>query len=157
MVGMKLTRETGTATLIQFIVIALLNILTALSSILSTCFHPGGDCLNNIFSSVVYYIFIVIWFAALMVLGYAVQDKRSKRLAFVLICAEGLVVLVAAYSVKLDISYHNGVLGLITSAADVIMSGWVVVLTYRVWKAGGRRVVASHRARARRRPTQPVI
>jgi len=147
---MKLTYQTGTATLIQLIVMGLLNIVNGIVSIITTCHHNGSACLSNTFSSIVFYILTVGWFALMVVLGFAAQEKRSKRLAQLLIMAEALVSLVALFNVKLSLKYHNGFLGLLTSVVDLVLAIWIITLAYRLMKASGGRVV---RQRTRRHST----
>ena len=147
---MRLTYETATATLIQFIVLGLLNIADALQSIITTCNHKGGDCVGNLLSSVVFYLLITMWFGAILALGISAQEGRNKRLAQVLICAELAVFVVAGYNIKLNISYHNGYLSLLTSCVDIIFSIWVISLAYRLMRAGGGRVVKRQRRRKSR-------
>jgi hypothetical protein len=148
---MKLTYQTGVATLIQFIVLGLLNIANGLDSIITTCRHAGGDCVGNVFSSVVFYILAVSWFGIVWIIGYAAQERRSKRLAQLLIAAEGLISLVALFNVKLDLKYHNGFLSLFTSLVDLAMAVWIITLAFRLMRAGTGRVVTKQRARTRRR------
>lgn len=146
---MKLTYETGTATIIQFIVVGLLNIANGLDSIVTTCRHSGGDCLGNVFSSVVFYILIVGWFGAVVVLGYLAQERRSRRLAQLLIATEALIGLVALFNTKLNLTYHNGLLSLATSLADLVLAIWVISLAFRLMRAGGKRIAPRQRPRKR--------
>jgi hypothetical protein len=149
---MKLTYETATATLIQFLALGLLNIANSLYSIITTCHHPGGDCVGNMFSSLIFYIFITGWFGVICILGYLAQDRRSKRLAQLLIMAEASVSLVALFNIKLNLKYHSGLLSLATSIVDVVLALWIISLAFRLMRAGGGRVVAKQRARRRRKP-----
>lgn len=149
--SIKLTYETGTATLIQFITLGMLNILTGLDSVVQTCRHDGSNCLENVFTSFVFYILIVAWFGIVCVIGYAAEQKRSRRLAQILICAEVLIALVAFFNIRLNLRYHNGFLGLFTSLADLILAIWVIMLAWRLMKAGSGRVVTRGKRRARRR------
>ena len=142
---MKLTYETGTATLIQLIVLGLLNITTGISSTVTSC-HKETDCLGSVLINFVFYVVLIGWFFALTVLGFAAQAKRSKRLAQLLIMAEGLVALVALFDVK----HHNEVLGLSTSAGDLILSLWIISLAFRLMRSGGGRVVVKQRSRRRK-------
>jgi hypothetical protein len=143
---MRLTYETGTGTLIQFIVLGVLNIATALQSIITTCAHSGTSCVGNLLSSVIYYVLIVCWFGIILTLGFTAQQGRNKRLAQLLICAELAVFVVAGYNIKLDhLGFHNGVLSLLTSCVDVVLSIWVMTLAYRLIKASGGRVVKRQR------------
>jgi len=149
---MKLTYETGTATLIQFIVLGILNILTGLDSIAQTCRHDSPNCLENVFTSFIFYLLIISWFGIVCVIGYAAEQKRSRRLAQLLILAEILIAFVAFFNIKLNLKYHNGLLSLFTSAADLILAIWIITLAYRLMKAGsGRVVTAKVRPRKRRK------
>jgi len=148
---MKLTYETATATLIQFIVLGLLNIANGLDSIVTTCHHAGGDCLGNVFSSLIFYILTVIWFGMVLFVGYIAQERRSKRLAQLLIAAEGLISLVALFNIKLNLKYHSGFLSLGTSLLDLALAIWVITLAYRLMRAGGKRIPV--RQRSRKRPS----
>lgn len=152
--GMKLTYETGTATLIQFIVLGMLNILTGLDSIVQTCRHDSPNCLENVFTSFVFYVLVITWFGFVCVLGYAAEQKRSRRLAQLLILAELLIAMVAFINIKLNLNASNGLLSLFTSVADLILAIWIITLAYRLMRAGsGRVTTVKTRTRKRRKPT----
>lgn len=146
---MRLKYQTGTGTLIQLIVLGLLNIATGLQSIITTCHHDGGSCVSNTLTSAIFYILTVGWFAILVVIGYGAQEKRSKRLAQLLICAEALTALVALFNIKLNLHYRNGFLSLFTSLADLILALWIITLAFRLMRAGHGRVVSRQRPRHR--------
>jgi hypothetical protein len=145
---MKLTYETGVATLAQFVAMGLLNIVGQLDSIVTTCTHSGGDCLGNTITSVGFYVLIVIWFGFVAILGYGAQARRSKRLAQLLIAAEAVVAVVALYNLK----HSNGLVGFITSLVDLALAVWIITLSFRLMKAGGRRVVVKKRVRRHTTP-----
>lgn len=149
---MKLTYETGTATLIQFIVLSLLNIATGTHSVIATCANDHSNCVSNLIVSIVFYILIVGWFATVSALGFAAQLRRSKRLAQLLICAEGLIALVALFNIKLNLAHGHDALTLITSITDLVLALWISLLAFRLMRAKGGRVVARSRVRQRRRP-----
>jgi hypothetical protein len=153
---MRLTYETATATLIQFIVLGLLNIANGLDSIVTTCHHTGGDCVGNIFSSLIFYILTVGWFGMVLVVGYAAQESRSKRLAQLLIAAEGLIGLVALFNIKLNLAYHSGFLSLGTSVVDLLLAIWIITLAYRLMRAGGKRITPRQRSRKRQRGSKQL-
>jgi hypothetical protein len=146
MFTMHLTHETGKATIIQFLVMAVLNIANTIDSIISTCTHPGGQCVPNMLTSIIFYILIIVWFAIIMGLGYQTQEKRSKSIIRLLIAAELAVFVIAAYNIHLGITYHNGALSLFTSLFDLIFSAWVISLAFRLRRAGGGRVVTRRRS-----------
>ena len=140
---MKLTYETGTATLIQLIVLGLLNIATGIGSTVHAC-RTDTDCLGNVLINFVFYVVLIGWFVIVASLGFAAQMRRSRRLAQLLICAEGLIAFVAFWNAR----HHNNTLELITSIVDLVLAVWIIVLAWRLMKAGGGRVVTK---RAKRR------
>lgn len=146
---MKLTYETSIATFIQFMVLSLLNILTGINSIVTECRAQDGSCVTGIFTSFVFYMLIALWFGVIWALGYLAQERRSRRLAQLLICAEGLIALIAYFNIK----HHGGTLSLITSAIDLILAIWVIVLAFRLMRAKGGRIVSKQRSRRRRQRT----
>lgn len=144
---MKLPQDTAIATFIQFIVLSLLNIANGANSIIVTCHKSSSDCSNNIISSLVFFILVVIWFALVWILGYFAHETRSRKLAVLLICAEGMIALIAYFNAK----HHNNVLELATSAIDLVLAIWVIYLAVRLWRAGDKRLVSRQR---RRRPVK---
>ena len=150
---MRLTYETSTGTLIQFIVLSFLNIGNGANSIIANCRHHN-DCVINVLTSIVFYMLVVVWFGTLWVLGYLAQDRRSKRLAQLLICAELLVAAIALFNAK----HHTDALGLFTSAVDLLLALWIIIMAFRLMRAGTGRVVTRHRPRERTRkpPASPV-
>jgi hypothetical protein len=146
---MKFKYETGVITLVQFILLSLLGIANGLNSIVTTCHASGNDCISNMIVSLIYFILTTAWFAFIWILGYTVQDRRSRRLAQVLIAAEALIGLIALFNAR----HHTDVLGLATSVIDLVLAVWVITLAFRLMRAGGGRVVTKQRGRQRRRPT----
>lgn len=136
---MRLRYETGTATLLQFAVVTILAFINQIVSIISTCVKHDGDCVSNSLVSLILVILVAIWFGFISALGYAAQDKRSKRLAQFLIGAEALNVLISLFNAK----HYPNVLGLITSLIDLAFAAWIIVLAWRLMKANGGRIVAS--------------
>ncbi|MDB5169926.1 MAG: hypothetical protein JWN82_322 [Candidatus Saccharibacteria bacterium] len=143
---MKLTYQTGVAALIHLAVISLFNILNGVHSSVQTCTNASNDCVGNIITSMLYFMLLTFWFAALWILAAAAQDRRSRKLAFLLIGCEGLVIMVSLFNAQ----HHNSWLGLITSLVDAALATWVALLALRIFVAGGGRVTASTRSRRRR-------
>lgn len=146
---MRIPQDTGIATFIQFIALSLLNIANGANSIIVTCHKSSSDCTNNIVSSLVFFILVVMWFGFVWVLGYLTQERRSRKLAIVLIGAELMIAMVAYFNAR----HHNNLLELSTSVIDLILAAWVIYLAARLWKAGDRRIVQRQR---RRRPLKPL-
>lgn len=146
---MKLRYETGIATLIQFIVLSILNIINGLNSVITTCRAGTNDCISNMLVSIIFYMLVVGWFAFIWLLGFTAQDKRNRRMAQILIAAEALVALVAFFNAK----HHPDFFSLITSLVDLALALWVIFLAWRLMKSGGGRVVTT-RSSGRSRPRQ---
>lgn len=144
---MRFRYETGAITLIQFIVMSLLNIANGLNSIVTTCHNTGRDCISNLIVSLIFFIIITAWFAFIWILGYTAQERRSKRLAQVLIVAEIGIAMVAYFNAR----HHTDWLSLATSVIDLILAVWVIFLAFRLMRAKGGRVVARQTGRRRRR------
>lgn len=147
--SMRFKYEIGAVTLVQFIVLSLLSLANSLNSIISTCVRASGQCIENMIPSILLFILIAVWFAFIWVLGYTVQERRSRKLALLLAGAEFFVAIVALFSVK----HHSDWLSLVTSAIDLALAVIVVLLALRIVRAGDSRVVARQRGRRRRRPT----
>jgi len=142
---MKLKYQAGVAALVQFIVMTLLNFINGVSGSVQECTSQNSDCLGNILLSLLFFMVLTAWFAFLSVLGYAAQDRRSKRLAQLLIAAEAGVALIALF----DARHYPSYLGLITSLVDAGLAIWVGLLAFRLMRANGGRVV-TNRPRRRR-------
>jgi hypothetical protein len=147
---MKLRYETGIATMIQFIVIGMLNLLYAFYSSIHSCLKHD-QCASNSLLAIVYFVIIGVWFGFIAALGYAAQDKRSKRLSQALIAAEGLVALVALFNLK----HYSDYFGLVISIIDLGLALWIALLAFRLMRSGGGRITrtTSQRPRQRKKPS----
>lgn len=146
---MKLRYETGVATMIQFIVLGMLNLLYAFYSSIHSCLQHD-ECASNSVLAIVYFVLIGIWLGFLGALGYAAQDKRSKRLSQALIAAEGMTGLVALF----NLNHYADYFGAVISAIDLCFALWIIWLAFRLMRSGGGRIRAtSSRPRQRKRPT----
>lgn len=144
---MKLTYQTGIATLVQLGVMTVLNVINGFHSSIQQCTTSDtNNCVESIILAMLYFMVLTAWFAFLWILGAAAQDRRSRRMAVVLLGAEGLVILVALFNAR----NHNDILGLITSLTDAALAAWVALLASRIIISGGGRVTASQRSRRRR-------
>lgn len=148
---MRLRYQTGIAALIQFIILSLLGIANGLNSIITTCHKDSSDCISNLIVSIIFFILTATWFAALWVLAYAAQERRSRRLSQILICAEGLVALIAFFNAR----HHTDWLSLLTSLLDLALALWIILLAFRLMRAKGGRVVTRQRPRSRNRNRRP--
>ncbi len=144
---MKFRYETGIITFVQFVVLSLLGIANGLNSVVTTCHASGNDCISNMIVSLIYFILTTAWFAFIWILGYTAQDRRSRRLAQLLIAAESLIALIAFFNAR----HHTDLLGLVTSIIDLALAVWVITLAVRLMRAGGGRVVTPQRRRRRSR------
>lgn len=155
---MKLKYETAVATLIQFVLLTFLNIATGLSSVVTTCQKDSTACVDTLLWTLLFFLFISLWFGFIWILGFAAQDRRSKRLARVLIMAEVFVALFALANIALFKSWSPAnVIGLVTSLIDLALAIWVIALAYRLSRADGGRIMSKPRARQRRHSVTPKL
>ncbi|HVX48044.1 MAG TPA: hypothetical protein VHA05_01675 [Candidatus Saccharimonadales bacterium] len=144
--------EVGIIAFAQFIILSLLSLANGLNSIISTCVSSRGQCVENMIPSIILFILTAAWFAVVWVLAYTVQERRGRKLTTVLLGAEFIIAMVALFSIM----HHNDWLSLVTSAIDLLLALWVMLLAARIWLAGDSRVVSRRRirsrARARRKP-----
>jgi hypothetical protein len=147
----KLRYETGTATLIHFIVMMLFGFVNAIAAIIDEC--KDTDAINCIQSSGISFIFVLVtagWFGFLAMIGYAAQEQRSHRLAKVLMAAELMVLVVALFDIKHFHSSSNTIFELLTSIIDAAFAAWIITLAFRLNRAkGGRITVPANRPRRR--------
>jgi hypothetical protein len=150
-VDMKLTHQTGIATLIQLVALSLFAIISQAFSVVTTCRQDGGDCINNLIISVVFYMLVAVVFGGIWVIGMFAQDSRNKWLARLLICIEAVIAAVSLFTVKIGLhGGHVNLPGLLASLTIAAIALWTVTLAYRLMKHEDRRIAASGRRRRRR-------
>ena len=147
---MKLKYETGVATFIQFIIASLFVLATQFGSATVGCFKNSHDCVSNIIVSILFFIVVSFTFGFIWFVGYFAQERRSRRMAQLLIAIQGMFGLLALFSIKLNLHSHN-IFGLLGSLGLLAMSVWIISLAFRLMGSGGGRVVVKQRGRARRR------
>lgn len=144
---MRLIYRTGKATFIQFVSLSLLGIVNTLDSIVTTCSSQSHNCVSNMVSSTLLFLLTVGFFAFVWALGFNAQERRSWRLALLLIAVESGVILIASF----DAVHHTSLLSLLTDIIDDGLAVWVIVLAWRLSRAKGGRIVASERSRERQK------
>ncbi len=149
---MRLRYETGTATLIQFGVVTLLGFINQVIGIVKSCLEDSSQCVGDSVLSLVFVVLMAVWLGIVSVIGYAAQDKRSRKIAALLIGCELLILAVASFNAQ-----HSTVLfEKLTSVVDAAIAIWIIVLAFRLIRAGSNRIVARQRnvgSTPRRRPT----
>lgn len=147
---MKLTYQTGIATLLQFLLLSFLTLFGQIASVVTTCRSSSDDCVSNLITSIILYLLVAIVFGSIWLVGYAAQSWRSKRLAQLLICIEGLIALVALFSLKLSLHSHKNILGLLASFSIFALAAWTITLAFRLMRSSGKRITTSQQRRRRR-------
>jgi hypothetical protein len=143
----KLRYETGTATLVQFLVIMLLGFIGGIAGVVSQCKDNGmASCVQDSVVTLAYVLILAGWFGFIAMLGYAAQDQRSHKLARVLMVVEFMVLAISLFNAK----HFPNILGLVTSLTDAALAAWVIILAFRLSRAKGGRITPSA-ARPRRR------
>lgn len=149
---MKLTYQTGIATLIQLVLFSVLTIVNQIFSTVSTCSQPAQNCVGNIITSIIFYLLVAIGFGGIWVVGLAAQATRNKWLAWLLIGIESVIVLVALFSLKLAL--HQGAKNLTSLLASPLIAAlaiWIIVLAWRLMRSEGKRIRRGGRGQRRRR------
>ncbi|MDB5184832.1 MAG: hypothetical protein JWN38_640 [Candidatus Saccharibacteria bacterium] len=142
---MKLYYQTATATLIQFVLMSLCSVANNIVSVTQACTKNNGSCLSDGIASLGFFLLTAVWFALVWAVGFVAQEKRTKFFAFLLICFELMVLAIAYFNLK----HRGNALQTLTSALDVALAIWVIIMAFRLSKAGGGRIVKSDRARRR--------
>ncbi|HET6924323.1 MAG TPA: hypothetical protein VFH39_00650 [Candidatus Saccharimonadales bacterium] len=143
---MKLRYETSVATIVQLIVMLALNFVNQLVAIITSCVKHD-NCVENTVVNLLFVIVLAVWLVSLASLGYAAENRRSKRLATLLILAEALVAIVTLFNIK----HFPNILGLVTSIIDFCLAVWVIILAYRLRQVEEKGVAAPTGQRPRRR------
>lgn len=133
---MKLTYQTSVATLIQFITLSFLGIANGVNSIIATCRNDTPNCTSNMVVSLVFFVITAGWFGIIWMLGYLAQERRSKRLAQLLIAVEAFVGLIAFFNAR----HYTDALGLATSLIDLMLAIWIITLAFRLMRSNGKRI-----------------
>ena len=140
---MRLRYETGIGTLVQFIATTAMSFLSTLVSIIG---GVDANCVSNSLVSLILLIIIIFALGFLLVLGYAAQERRSSRLAKLLIASEILAAIIYLY----DTQHALNVLERLTNLASCLLAIWVIILAWRLSRAKGGRIV---KVRSRQRHT----
>jgi hypothetical protein len=144
---MRIRYETTTATFIQFIIGAGLSFVSGVASIISGCHQTAGaDCVSNAFVSLLLIIFTIFAYGFLLGLGFVAQDRRSSRLAFMLIGVEAFAMLVFLFDAK----QSPAAIDKITNGGSFLIAAWVAWVAWHLARARGGRIVRT-RLRERKR------
>lgn len=134
---MRIRYETSIATLVQFIVGAVLAFLSNAASIIGGCISNGADCVSNAFVSLLLVILVVAGYSLLLGLGYVAQEKRSSRLALLLIGCEAFAALIFLF----DTRQAPGFIDKVTNALSLVIAVWVAYVAFNLYRAKGARIV----------------
>src|SRR5579871_2110764 len=96
---MRIRYETSIATMVQFIVGSVLTFLSNAVSIVSGCVG-GADCVSNAFVTLLLVILVVGAYGLLLGIGYVAQEKRSSKLALLLIVVQAFTALIFIFDAR---------------------------------------------------------
>ena len=139
---MKISYQTGLASLIQFIIVSVLGVPYALISIISTCSSDHTNCISNLVVSLIYFILTVIWFGIIAGLGFYAQEKRKRFPVLILIGCEFINLGIFGF---IDFPGSLNIIDKIISLVTSLVSVWVIYIAIRLFLSGGGRVVKRHR------------
>ena len=129
---------------------SLFSLANNANSIITTCSTHHDDCVSNMIPSIILFILTALWFGCVWILGSAAQERRSKRLAQLLMATEAFIVLIAVFNVK----HHIDALSAVTSILDICLAIWIITLAFRLMRAGGGRIVSGQARRHRVAPKE---
>lgn len=142
----KLSYETGITTFAQLVIIVPLAFLNGMLEIFKSCTgNNTGNCMINSIFSMFFVLVLAGWFGFVCMLGYAVQEKRGRLFAKLLILAELAVIPVSLFVIQNPARWLDVVIGFIA----LVLAFWTIVLALRVHQAKGSRIVARTRPRRR--------
>ena len=148
---MTLRHQTSAATFTQLAVMTLLVIIGGVKDVASNC-ENASECVTNSFLWIIIIFMLAGWYVALFALGYFAQEKRSYKLARVLIAGELFTAFVALMFVRHPSSFYGG----FSAFVALIFALATTVFAYRIYKARGSRITTKQHKqspRPRRRPT----
>lgn len=145
---MTLRYQTATATFVQLAVMTLLVIIGGIMDVAKNC-ENSSECVVNSFLWIIIAFLLAGWYAVLFALGYFAQEKRSYKLARLLIAGELFTAFISLMLIKNPSSFYSG-LGAIIA---LLFAVWVIILAWRIYRARGSRITAprSGATRPRRR------
>lgn len=142
---MRLHYQTATATFIQLAVMTLLTMIGGIKDVASNC-ENAGECVTNSFLWIIIVFMLAGWYVALFAIGYFAQEKRSYKLARLLILGELFTAFIALMLFRNPSSFYGGAAALIAA----ILALWVTVLAYRLYKARGSRITTASKKSTQR-------
>lgn len=137
--------QTGTATFIQLAVVTFFVVIAGVTDLFKNC-EVGTECVANSFLWIVIIFMVALWFFILSGLGYAVQMKRSRRLAKLLILGE----LFTAFLAFMIFSHPSGPLSFIGGLVTFLLALATALMAFRIHQAKGGRVTTTPTGRQRR-------
>jgi hypothetical protein len=141
----NLRSQTGVATFVQLAAVTFFVVIAGVTDLVKNC-DVGSSCVANSFLWIIIVFMVALWFFILSGLGYAVQMKRSRRLAKLLILAE----LFTAGIAFMIVSHPSGPLSLIGGLVTLLIALGTALMAFRVHQAKGGRVVNTPGGRQRR-------
>jgi hypothetical protein len=146
---MTIRYETAITTFAQLAVATLFVMLGGVFDTVKHC-TEASDCVANSFLWLIIVFMVAIWFIMLCSLGYLAQEKRSYKLARLLIAGE----LFTAFITFMLFSHPSSPISAIGALTVFGLSVWTIILAWRIYKARGSRIVTpAQKTRPRRRPT----
>ncbi len=143
--------HTATATFIQLAVMTLITTIGGVLDVAKNC-ENSSECVTNSFLWIIIVFMLAGWYSALFAIGYFTQEKRSYKLARLLILGELFTAFVAFMLARNPSSTYSRIGSLIA----LFFAAWVTILAYRIYKARGRRITTTRSGnyRPRRRLNQ---
>lgn len=88
-----------------------------------------------------------VWFMIISAIGYTAEERRSRAAAYVLIAGQLATIAVSWGFLK----HPNNWFGAVSAFIVIVLSGWVIMLAWRLAQAKGGRIVTVPKQRERKR------
>lgn len=143
---MTLRYQTATATFVQLAVMTLLVIVGGIMDVAKNC-ENSSECVVNSFLWIIIAFMLAGWYAVLFAIGYFAQEKRSYKLARLLIAGELFTAFISLMLIRNPSSHYSRFGALIA----LLLAVWVMVLAWRIYKARGSRITTARSGQSRPR------
>lgn len=133
---MRIHYQTSSATLAQFIVGTLLTFITGVVAIIQGC-RTGNECVSNAFVSLILVLFVVGGYILLLIVGYLAQERRSSKLALLLIGLEAIASIIFLFDAKQAPDLIDRLINILS----LVIAIWVAWVALQLYRSKGARIV----------------
>lgn len=134
--------QTGMASLIQLIIVAILGIPRELVSIINSCQNGKTACFDSLFFSAIIYVLLVVWFSVMAAIGYFAEDTRNPKFAYSIIFCE-----IITFTIVIFVNFVSETNYILKSVSLIygLLSLWIIYLAIKLINSHGKRMTRRSR------------